>query len=35
MSHGIIVPVGDENKEYWTIVNDNGISRVAEIRRAG
>lgn len=33
MSKGIIVPVGDESTENWVIVQENGISKVNEIRR--
>ena len=33
MSHGIIVPVGDETNESWTIVKINGAYKVSEIRR--
>lgn len=33
MSHGIIVPVGDESTESWLVVKENGVNKVAEIRR--
>lgn len=33
MSHGIVVPVGDENNEVWVVVQENGQNKVAEIRR--
>ena len=33
MSHGVIVPVGDNTTEEWTIVLHDGINRVSEIRR--
>ena len=32
MSHGIVVPVGDEGKELWIIINEEGQDRVSEIR---
>lgn len=33
MSHGIVVPVGDNSKEIWTVVNVDGNNKVADIRR--
>lgn len=33
MSHGIVVPVGDESKEIWSIVKENGVDKVSDIRR--
>lgn len=35
MSHGIVVPVGDEGSESWKIITENGENKIAEIRRVG
>lgn len=33
MSHGIVVPVGDELHEQWLVVKEDDIEKVSEIRR--
>jgi len=33
MSHGIVIPVGDEAREVWVIVTENGKNKISEIRR--
>lgn len=33
MSHGVVVPVGDNTNEEWVVINENGVGKVAEIRR--
>lgn len=33
MSHGIVVPVGDEYSEDWTIIKENGVNKISSVRR--
>ncbi len=33
MSHGIVVPVGDEGRESWLVIKEDGNRKVSEIRR--
>lgn len=35
MSHGVVIPVGDNTSELWVVVREDGKTKVSEIRRMG